>query len=226
MLYMAVKYVTEYWPQANGLVEWFKKVLLKHVQTSLVEGKDWKTSLPMLLINYRAIPHGTTGETPSQLLMQRELKTKLPSRITNVPQFNDLDIQRVDEQSNKRERNMLMHNEMPKQRTLKPGEYVLLQQKHQNKFSTNFHKHPVKVIKVNGTQIVFKDNDGQVHQRNSAHIKKIQHKAPADEEIDNILPPSLPNTPEVVEELPSPVNLPRRSSRNRKAPEYFQSGYS
>ena len=99
---VAVKYVTEYWPQANGLVERFNKVLLKHVQTSLVEGKDWKTSLPTLLRNYRATPHRTTGETPSQLLMQRELKTKLPSQITNVPQFNDLDIRRVDEQSKKK----------------------------------------------------------------------------------------------------------------------------
>ena len=71
-----------------------------------------------------------------------------------------------------------------------------------------------------------KENNGQVHRRNSAHVKKVQHEAPADEEIADILPPSLPNTPEVVEELPSPVNLPRRSSRNRKAPEYFQSGYS
>ena len=73
---------------------------------------------------------------------------------------------------------------------------------------------------------MFKDNDGQVHWRSSAHVKKVQHEAPADEEIDDILPPSLSNTAEAVEELPSPVNLPRRSSRNRKAPEYFQSGYS
>ena len=102
---VALKYVTEHWPQANGLVERFNKVLLKHVQTSLVEGKDWKTSLR----NYRATSHGTTGETPSQLLMQRELQTKLPSQTTNVPQFNDLDIRRVDEQSKKKG---TMHDEM------------------------------------------------------------------------------------------------------------------
>ena len=176
---------------------------MKHVQTSLVERKDWKTSLPTLLRNYRATPHGTTGETPSQLLMQRELKTKLLSQITRVPQFNDLDIRRVDEQSKKKGKEYADARRNAKTKNIQPGEYVLVQQKHRNKFSTNFHKDPVKVIKVNGTQIVFKDNDGQVHRRNS-----------------------LPNIPEVVEELPSPVNLPRRSSRNRKAPEYFQSGYS
>ena len=89
---LAVKYVTEYWPQANGLVERFNKVFLKHVQTSLVEGKVSKTSLPTLLRNYRSTPHGTTGETPSQLIML----------INN---------------QRKRERNMLMHDEILKQRT-------------------------------------------------------------------------------------------------------------
>ena len=190
---------------------------MKHVQTSLVEGKDWKTSLPTLLRNYRATPHGTTGETPSQLLMQRELKTKLPSQITSVPQFNDLDIRRVDEQSKKKGKEYADARRNAKTKNIQPGEHVIVQQKHRNKFSTNFHKDPENVIKVNGTQIMFKDNDGQVHRRNSAHVKKVLHEAPADEDIDDILPPSLPNTP---------VNLPRRSSRNRKAPEYFQPGYS
>ena len=136
---VAVKYVTEYWPQANGLVERFYKVLLKHVQTSLVEGKDWKTSLQTLLRNYRATPHGTTGETPSQLLMQRELKTKLPSKITNVRQSKKKGKEYADARRNAKTKN------------IQPGEYVLVQQKHRNKFSTYFHKDPVKVIKVNGT---------------------------------------------------------------------------
>ena len=51
---ITIKYVTEYWPQAKGLVERFKKVLLKHVQTLLVEGKDWQKTLPTLLRNYRS----------------------------------------------------------------------------------------------------------------------------------------------------------------------------
>lgn len=223
---VTVKYVTEYWPQANGLVERFNKVLLKHVQTSLVEGKDWKTTLPTLLRNYRATPHGTTGETPSQLLMQRELKTKLPSQVMTIPLFNDLDVRRVDEQSKKKGKEYADARRNAKEKNIKPGDYVLVQQKHQNKFSTNFHSEPVKVIKVNGSQIVFKDNDGTVHRRNSAHVKKVQHEVPADEEIDSdIARSTVPSPPEAAEEVPPPIP-PRRSSRNRKAPEYFQSGYS
>ena len=53
---------TEYWPQANGLVERFNKILLKFIQTSLAEGRNWKESIPNMLQNYRATPHRTIGK--------------------------------------------------------------------------------------------------------------------------------------------------------------------
>ena len=41
--------VTEYWPQANGLVERFNKVLLKFIQTLLAKGKKWKKYLMVFI---------------------------------------------------------------------------------------------------------------------------------------------------------------------------------
>ena len=38
---VTAKTVTEYWPQANGQVERFNKVLEKQIQTASIEGKDW-----------------------------------------------------------------------------------------------------------------------------------------------------------------------------------------
>ncbi|XP_028397227.1 uncharacterized protein K02A2.6-like [Dendronephthya gigantea] len=223
-----VKYVTEYWPQANGLIERFNRVFLKHVQTALVEGKDWKATLPTLLRNYRATPHGSTGETPSQLLMQRELKTKLPStsQVINLPQFNDLEVRHTDAQSKKKGKEYADARRNAKEKKIKSGDYVLVQQKHRDKFTTNFQTERVKVIKVNGSQIVFKDKDGIVHRRNSAHVKKVQHEDQTDEEIDDdMVQTSAQHQREPVEEIPPPIP-PRRSTRNRKAPEFYQSGYS
>ena len=62
---VTVKYITECWPQANGLVERFNKVLLKHVQTSSVKGKDWRKTLPSLLRIYHTTPYRTTGDQSS-----------------------------------------------------------------------------------------------------------------------------------------------------------------
>ena len=73
------KTVTEYWPQANGQVERFNQVLEKHILTAQAERKDWKLTIPIMLLNYRNTPHRMTGKTPSFLLMNREIKTKIPS---------------------------------------------------------------------------------------------------------------------------------------------------
>ena len=51
----------------------------KHILTAQVEGKDWKLTIPIMLLNYRNTPHRMTGKTPSFLLMNREIKTKIPS---------------------------------------------------------------------------------------------------------------------------------------------------
>ena len=69
-------FVTPYWPQANGQIERFNQVILKHVLTSNTTGRDWRKSLPMMLRNYRTTPHQSTGETPAMMLMHREHSTK------------------------------------------------------------------------------------------------------------------------------------------------------
>ncbi|CAB4037162.1 Retrovirus-related Pol poly [Paramuricea clavata] len=59
------KTVTEYWPQANGQVERFNQVLEKHILTAQAEGKEWKPTIPFMLLHYRNTPHRMTGRTPS-----------------------------------------------------------------------------------------------------------------------------------------------------------------
>ncbi len=169
---VTIKYVTEYWPQANGLLERFNKVLLKHVQTLLVEGKDWRKILPTLLRNYLATPH---GQTPSQLLMQRELRTKLPCQELSTASEEDLQIRQTDRKSKKKGKEYADARRRAKEKNVQAGDFVIVQQKHRNKFSTTFDQDPVKVIKVNCSQIVFEDNYGKTHCRNSAHVKKINY---------------------------------------------------
>ena len=71
--------VTEYWPQANEKVKRFNQVLEKRILTAQAERKDWKLTIPIMLLNYRNTPHRMTGQTPSSLLINREIRNKLPS---------------------------------------------------------------------------------------------------------------------------------------------------
>ena len=93
--------VTEYWPQANGQVERFNQVLEKHILTAQAERKDWKLTIPIMLLNYRNTPHRMAGQTPSSLLMNRKIRTKLPSipRQSN----DDTDVRKKDKEEKEKE---------------------------------------------------------------------------------------------------------------------------
>ena len=78
--------VTPYWARANGLVANFNKSLKKAIRVATIERKNWKEELYYFLLNYRATPHTTTERTPSELLFNRIIKTKLPQVIkSRVP---------------------------------------------------------------------------------------------------------------------------------------------
>ena len=67
------------YPQANGLVENFNKILQKIMTIAKVERNNWKRGMYTFLRNYRTTPHSTTGVTPAELMFQtRSFRTRLP----------------------------------------------------------------------------------------------------------------------------------------------------
>jgi hypothetical protein len=66
------------WARANGLVENFNKSLKKAIRAARAENKNWHNELYTFLLQYRNIPHLTTGRTPAELLFNRTVMTKVP----------------------------------------------------------------------------------------------------------------------------------------------------
>ncbi len=89
------KHITSapYHPSTNGLAE----RAVQTVKKGLKKSKEGSLSsrLAKLLISYRAAPHSTTGESPSQLLLGRQIRTRLdlikPCRDTRVDQHQHTD---------------------------------------------------------------------------------------------------------------------------------------
>ena len=74
--------ITPLHPQSNGLVEKFNAGLGNVIQTVKVEGKNWRVELQSYLQNYRATPHGTTNDTPANLLFQyRNFRVRSPEML-------------------------------------------------------------------------------------------------------------------------------------------------
>ncbi len=221
--------VTEYWPQANGQVERFNQVLEKHVLTARAEGKDWKSTIPIMLLHYRNTPHRMTGTKPSSLLMSREIKTKLP--CIEQQTYDETTIKKKDEEEKEKAKEYTDKKRKASLRKLQVGDRVLVAQKHRNKFSTKFQPDPMKITKINGTQIVLEDKNGTQHRRNSGHVKLYKENPDYEEEIlsghkhrehqeehhEEVQTDTTPSTSEADIVL-------RRSSRARKRPDYLVVG--
>ena len=79
-----VRHVTAapYHPSSNGLAEWAVqtcKAALNKMTSGTLEMK-----LQRFLLNYRITPQGTTGVPPAQLLMGRQLRSRLDLVLPNV----------------------------------------------------------------------------------------------------------------------------------------------
>ena len=66
-----------YNPQSNGATERFNKVLKEGLTVALCEGAPFSVTIRNILINYRSLPHATTGVSPAKLFYGRDIRMPL-----------------------------------------------------------------------------------------------------------------------------------------------------
>ncbi|KAK9701343.1 Reverse transcriptase (RNA-dependent DNA polymerase) [Popillia japonica] len=144
-----------YCPQANGEVENLNKSLKKRLQIAYQKGdKDYKKEIITYLMMYNVTPHGTTGKSPSELLINRRIRDKIPC-------IEDIYMETLDE-------------EVKATNTeIKPGNKVLVKKVVcSHKLTSNFDNEEYEVISKHGNEVtVF--GRGKIIKRNVAHLKKL-----------------------------------------------------
>ena len=159
--------ITPYWPQANGEAKRFMQTLNKAVRTAVVENKDWRTELNKFLRNYRATPHTSTKIAPSEALMGKVIKTKLPELIK---QEENSEIILNDQIAKEKMKQNLKIK--PKPNDICIGDSVLVKQKKENKLTTPYSPQPMIVTDIKGSMITAKKG-GKRMTRNHSHFKRL-----------------------------------------------------
>ena len=80
--FLAVRDITHrkvslYYPQANGAIERWNRVLKETILSAEQERKPWKPFVQEYLLTYRSTPHSTTGVSPHELMFNRKMRTKV-----------------------------------------------------------------------------------------------------------------------------------------------------
>ncbi|CAB3998121.1 uncharacterized protein K02A2.6-like, partial [Paramuricea clavata] len=133
------------WPQGNGQAENFMKPLVKAVKSAHHENKDWKREMFKFLLNYRATPHSTTGKSPSELLYNRKIQTKLPQVTVENDSSLHQEVKERDERLKKNQKEYADSKRRVKCADIKKSDLVLVRQPKANKMSTKYDPIPYEV---------------------------------------------------------------------------------
>jgi len=77
-----------YHPSTNGAIEYAVQTIKKSLKSTANEPGSVPMKLSQFLLSYRTIPHGTTGETPSELFLKRSINTRLDLMKPNKERVN------------------------------------------------------------------------------------------------------------------------------------------
>ena len=157
-----------YFARQNGLVENFNKSLKKCVRTAIAEGKNWKNELQTFLLHYRSSKHGTTNQSPSMLLMNRELRTKIPEQHKYTVPRN----LRIRDRAQKAKIRFHANKLRPKTyRKYSVGQKALVLRNQKGKILHNWQDRIYRVVKQKGTSLTLRGKSGEILNRNVTHVR-------------------------------------------------------
>ena len=168
------KKATAYWPQGNSEIERFYKTLGKFIKTSHSEGRRWQEELDSFLLIYRNTPHSTTSVSPAKLLMNRDLKDKIPT-LKNEESPLLKKIRKINAEKKLKAKENYDRKFSVKESDIKVGDWVLVRRITKNKLSTNFETNPVKVLRKYGPMVTITVN-GRETTRNVKDVKKVPNR--------------------------------------------------
>ena len=205
--------VTPYWPQANLEVERFNRTIEKVIRAAHLEGNNWKEELDVFLMNYRSIPHCTTGQ-PSALLFGRNIQNKIPTLPPSSP-TDEIPEAVLQQDCEKKERMKSYADERGHASVsdIKEGDTVLLKQPRATKLSTTYDPKPYIVEKKKGSSSLLKRPDEPQIMRNESMARKIPNEQETTENPEHCI--SERNDDANQQEMKS------RPERQRKPPNYY-----
>ena len=133
--------VTPEHARANGEAESFMKLLNKTEQIACLNGGKSSVAVQEMLTGYRSTPHPATGVPPYEVLMNRQIRTKLDHQARECHENpRDTAIDKQDEKykdkikQNSENRNTKEHNFLV-------GDHVLLKQKRETNGLPHLNQH-------------------------------------------------------------------------------------
>ena len=147
------------------------RVLGKMLKAAKISSCPFCQALNVMLRNYRATPHSTTGVAPATLLLGRVMKVKIPD-MSSPPSDNQLRTHTWAKKEKMNTRISAQRHARP--RNLQVGDFVLVKEQNTGKTTSLYEPTPYCIIHRNGPEVSARNtNTGRVVTRNISFFKAI-----------------------------------------------------
>lgn len=169
-----VIFSTPFYPQQNGLVEGFMKIVNKAMCTAVSTGANYQRELQSAVQAYNAADHSITKVPPEEALSGRKIKRGLPLLHYGKSNHNEVELDVRD-----REAKLLSKSREDARRgaracKVKPGDTVIVERQTRSKGESRFGSKRYVVSDERNGSLVLCDSEGQKLKRHVSQTKKVQ----------------------------------------------------
>ncbi|XP_062704454.1 uncharacterized protein K02A2.6-like [Aedes albopictus] len=195
---------TPLFPQQNGLVENSMKLINRAMSAAISGNTSFKDELRATVDAHNAAAHAVTGVPPEEVFLGRKIKRRLPLLIHKKADFDDDALNMRDKEAKERGKQREDTRRGARMCCIKPGDTVIVERSNRGKGDTRFTPQRYTVMEEDNGNLVLINSDGQILKRHVTQTKKVyewRQESPQRE--------------------PPTESIPKRSSREKKAPAYL-----
>ena len=149
-------------------------MVLKVVHAAAASGQDPRVEVRRRLLNYRNTPHPSTGKSPAELMIRRQIRTRLPIMMKPTVEKIDKEAKVMDIETREKRKRRFDKTKHAKDERIVKGDKVLVKQQ-KTTIKPPYDPKPYLVTEVVGTQITA-TRAGKETRRNKAKIKGVKDR--------------------------------------------------
>lgn len=166
---------TPFFPQQNGLVENFMKVVNKAMSTALARGCDFHEELQAAVNAHNSAAHTVTRLPPEEVMYGRRIRRGLPLLNRGRVDIDDRLLDMRDSESKLYSKTLADERRGAKPCGVHPGDEVILERQAKSKGDTRFDKKRYTVIEEHNGSLLLNDDDGHQVRRHVTQAKKVHN---------------------------------------------------
>ncbi|XP_055542930.1 uncharacterized protein K02A2.6-like [Wyeomyia smithii] len=165
---------TPFYPQQNGLVEGFMKIVNKAMSAAISSGVSYQKELYAAVQSYNAADHSITKLPPEEVMTGRKIRRGLPLLNYGKSGYDEQLLDERDREAKLLSKKREDYRRGAKTNKVKPGDTVIVERTARGKGDSRFDIKRFTVMQERNGSLILCDADGRQLKRHVSQTKKVQ----------------------------------------------------